>query len=489
MTSDFIPERPKDAKYRTLIVLLDGTGDRADKDATNIVLLHDMLRNGKKYPGDNNEQLVYYREGIGADTETDYWGFARDAYSMLRKTIDQAVATSFKNPIIEAYTWLAGMLKATGLSDTALAEKAFNLYKESASLPSGTTEQERRKTEFAALEERWQNFRTKYKVRRPSVKLLGCWDSVNSVGFWNNISLAYTATNDIVHTFRHAIALDERRAKFKQNMWSKPKPAETDGPSVINDQGAKKPAVTANAEPKRDNGPSVETDVQEVWFAGCHCDVGGGSVLNGTRPNLAHISLRWMIRECFKADTGIVFSSIELEKLGIQPSHLYPHVRARPKVSAVTPGSLTIQAIEAPGWWPKWSKSSTSETPKELDSPNMSEEALDARDALAPIYDQLALKSWMWQAMESLYTKKSVYDAATQTFSDVWHRHNGAGRTIPPAKETHGGKIKVHRTVQMRMKGTYENGGKYIPKARVGWGDFEKKTPFEQAEADIEWVS
>ncbi len=71
----------------------------------------------------------------------------------------------------------------------------------------------------------------------------------------DNIKLAYTATNGIVRTFRHAVALDERRAKFKQNMWSQPK----------------KPVVAANAQPNGDNGPSVVTDVQEVWFAGCHC--------------------------------------------------------------------------------------------------------------------------------------------------------------------------------------------------------------------------
>ncbi|KAJ7095024.1 hypothetical protein C8R44DRAFT_890151 [Mycena epipterygia] len=72
----------------------------------------------------------------------------------------------------------------------------------------------------------------------------------------------------IVRTFRHAVAPDERRAKFKQNMCRQPK----------------KPAVAANAQLNGHNGPSVVTDVQEVWFADCHCDVGGGSVLNGTRP-------------------------------------------------------------------------------------------------------------------------------------------------------------------------------------------------------------
>ena len=34
--------------------------------------------------------------------------------------------------------------------------------------------------------------------------------------------LPFTTSNTIVRTFRHAIALDERRAKFKANLWNRP---------------------------------------------------------------------------------------------------------------------------------------------------------------------------------------------------------------------------------------------------------------------------
>ena len=37
-------------------------------------------------------------------------------------------------------------------------------------------------------------------------------------------------------------------------------------------------------------------------------DVGGGSVKNDERHSLARIPLRWMIRECFKVNTGIIFN-------------------------------------------------------------------------------------------------------------------------------------------------------------------------------------
>lgn len=38
--------------------------------------------------------------------------------------------------------------------------------------------------------------------------------------------LPFTTSNQIVRTFRHALALDERRAKFKANLWNRPNETE-----------------------------------------------------------------------------------------------------------------------------------------------------------------------------------------------------------------------------------------------------------------------
>jgi uncharacterized protein (DUF2235 family) len=46
-------------------------------------------------------------------------------------------------------------------------------------------------------------------------------DTVDSVGILPK-RLPFTTSNTIVHTFRHAVALDERRAKFKTNLWNRP---------------------------------------------------------------------------------------------------------------------------------------------------------------------------------------------------------------------------------------------------------------------------
>ena len=46
-------------------------------------------------------------------------------------------------------------------------------------------------------------------------------DTVDSVGIIPR-RLPFTTSNTIVRTFRHAVSLDERRAKFKANLWNRP---------------------------------------------------------------------------------------------------------------------------------------------------------------------------------------------------------------------------------------------------------------------------
>lgn len=74
-----------------------------------------------------------------------------------------------------------------------------------------------------------------------------CRDTVNSVGIVRPKALPFTASNSSVKTCRHAVALDEHRARFRSNMWNPPK-----------------------TDPKKQPRP-VKTDVDQVWFSGAHC--------------------------------------------------------------------------------------------------------------------------------------------------------------------------------------------------------------------------
>ena len=58
-------------------------------------------------------------------------------------------------------------------------------------------------------------------------------------------------------------------------------------------------------------------DVLEVWFAGCHSDVGGGAAGNGIDPSLATISLWWMVKQVSNFPCGILFDHDALTRTGL----------------------------------------------------------------------------------------------------------------------------------------------------------------------------
>ncbi|KAI8623542.1 hypothetical protein F5Y19DRAFT_371434 [Xylariaceae sp. FL1651] len=81
------------------------------------------------------------------------------------------------------------------------------------------------------------------------VYFLGIWDCVNSVAPLESHTPTPVPVKGTAHYVRHAVAVDERRVKFKPALLSQDIRATAD----INDE-----------------------DLKEVWFPGCHGDVGGG---------------------------------------------------------------------------------------------------------------------------------------------------------------------------------------------------------------------
>jgi hypothetical protein len=132
-----------------------------------------------------------------------------------------------------------------------------------------------------------------------------------------------------------------------------------------------------------------------------HADVGGGSVPNDTPNSLARIPLRWMIRECFKTKSGIMFDAAKLREVGLDPDRLYPEVSKRPERLPV--GSAKVQNIPPPGKPPKVAHDST-----------QSEEAHELNDAMSPAFDQLEAK-WGWWLLDLLPLGKTYQNA-----DDVW---------------------------------------------------------------------
>ena len=91
--------------------------------------------------------------------------------------------------------------------------------------------------------------------------------------------LPFTASNTSVRYFRHAISLDEHRAKFRPTHWNYTSPKEAKRHVQRGDMARhrhmreelKKLDVRDSEYYEDNDDKDWETDVYEVWFAGCHC--------------------------------------------------------------------------------------------------------------------------------------------------------------------------------------------------------------------------
>ena len=148
-------------------------------------------------------------------------------------------------------------------------------------------------------------------------------------------------------------------------------------------------------------------------------DVGGGAVSNKTRHSLARIPLRWMIRECFKSNTGIMFDADSLFKVGLDPSSLHPFVATRPPPPPVgsncirkppaTPIPINIPALIS-------QKEKHPNLLEESEKPFLeTEEEEELHDAMSPDCDQLKIPSaWPWWILEVLPLVPVFYKSKRQ---------------------------------------------------------------------------
>ncbi|XP_006462906.1 hypothetical protein AGABI2DRAFT_224560 [Agaricus bisporus var. bisporus H97] len=527
---------PPEHDHRTLVLCFDGTGDQFDADNSNIVQLVSLLKKN-----DRNKQMVYYQSGIGTYTSSKA---VAPWWSAFQKTLDEMVAWNLDSHVMGGYEFLmqnyieGDKICIFGFSRGAYTARSLaGMLHKIGLLPADNLQQipfaYKMYTRVDHIGWEQSNGFKKAFCSDVTIDFLGVWDTVDSVGIFPK-RLPFTTSNGIVRVFRHAISLDERRSKFKTNLWNRPTDQEAQlGVQASSSQLAqpcmspttslneKEPSTPTspslhNPSEKRSNTRSVRggseksggfrineiriggsthdkkldtmeamysasarkklevpTDIEEVWFAGCHCDVGGGSVSNKTRHSLARIPLRWMVRECFKANTGIMFDSEGLREIGLDPATLYPFVTPRPRPHKIKPEHKVQKPPEVPipvrlhATLSKKRPAGIHAHHAVHSSPFLgSEEAEELNDALSPAYDQLKLKKGWW-ILEILPLQLRY-----QRGNNEWVTRFGSNLARPrfiPKQITHG--VKVHRSVKMRMDAEYEDerkkGKRYKPKAHL----------------------
>lgn len=99
-------------------------------------------------------------------------------------------------------------------------------------------------------------------------------DTVDSVGIISK-RLPFTASNTDVKYFRRAISLDERRARFRPSFWNRPTPGDVQrgtrrGEMPKSGPRSHREKFMRELERQCSDGGEYQTDVEEVWFSGCH---------------------------------------------------------------------------------------------------------------------------------------------------------------------------------------------------------------------------
>ncbi len=243
---------------KNIIICCDGTGNEYGKANTNVVKLFNLIVK------DNKKQIAFYDPGVGtygavgANTKiggafNKLLGLAfaygltkniQDAYEYLMDNYQQGDKVFLFGFSRGAFTVraLAGMLHKCGL----LEKGSKNL------IPYASKMYHKGDREIA------RGFKETF-CRECKPHFIGVWDTVKSVGLIRNRKFANAKLNPDVAFGYHALSVDEKRSKFRPNLWDEP--------------AARKQTI------------------EQVWFAGVHSDVGGSY----KERELSDITLRWML--------------------------------------------------------------------------------------------------------------------------------------------------------------------------------------------------
>ena len=308
---------------RKLIVCCDGTWNRRDSmnAATNVAK---MARSLKTFDDSGESQLIYYHPGVGTGNRLDqFLGGAvgvglsaniESAYAFLTDNFnygDQIFIFGFSRGAYTARS-LAGLIGLVGLMekiDMDLFPQVYQIYRSrkyrepifrgesagaaraglSALFPDGESTGQNEKL-LQAID----------NSRRTAIHFIGVWDTVGSLSVpygplrWiaaSRFNFHNTELSEQVNYAYHALAIDERRGPFRPTLWTRP----AGRGALLEDQAHRQV-------------------LEQVWFAGCHSNVGGGYRDSG----LSDLAFLWIASKAASAaadmGTPLAFNDDFLKK-------------------------------------------------------------------------------------------------------------------------------------------------------------------------------
>jgi uncharacterized protein (DUF2235 family) len=276
---------------RTIVLCFDGTSDEYEKRNTNVVKLFSMLKKD-----DWSKQNCYYQPGVGTYF---FPGVVSPVFNWVAKVWDEAVAWYLDAHVMAGYNFIMQTYRVGdkiclfGFSRGAYTARALAgmLYKIGV-LPKHNTEM----IPFAyKLFNRTDDVGIELSIgfkktfcQDVKIEFVGVWDTVSSVGIISGRTLPFVNSNKAIRTFRQALALDERRARFRANYYHYPAPnvrASTFDVAQLSHHDLPLPFRNRRVTEPEDHKPSpifakqaetrsmVRTSIKEVWFSGCHSGI------------------------------------------------------------------------------------------------------------------------------------------------------------------------------------------------------------------------
>lgn len=251
-----------------LIVLTDGTGkDGSDGGGrTNVNLLQDFLKN-------DDNQTVNYFPGLGTRDSETWTGkiFGKHVYRVISEQyrwITRAVESLGIDVDIDIEFALFGFSRGAFIS-RVLADMLLKC-----GIPVGGSIEPKEmidwyKKGFLSNIAEWRKRNPKGTLNA-HISFIGVWDTVASAKGFDD-SQWMSVPQEVV-VARHAVAINENRHMFNYTPMN------------------------------------AAENVRELFFGGCHSDVGGGYDDN---PVLSRIALHWMVSEA--KDAGVLFDKTPAE--------------------------------------------------------------------------------------------------------------------------------------------------------------------------------
>ncbi|KAJ5653059.1 hypothetical protein N7490_000062 [Penicillium lividum] len=416
------------AGCREIVLCFDGTGYkfRGDETDGNVLKIYRMLDR------DNKNHFHYYQPGIGMNTSFMFVAQDDHAHPIQRwytKAKDAAFGSTFEEHVMAGYRYimrmyspgdriyffgfsrgafvarlLAEMLDHIGLLETGNEGKVRFIWFVFSRWAKCTYSRDTNQKEKDDAYQYMKALRETFCRPVSQIQFLGLFDTVNSIPHFemnrNKFVFPYS-TKTSAKVIRHAVSIDEHRAKFRQETMADPNPICTPARTKSHDHEARHVRSNSRQDSFLDQGPRTKSqrrpmnevprqgvsqqdmfyrpaprshqqaintsiqqmppksqtsmeymtadstisasnseavaeqvpispenlfdtnccggwrdttqDIEEVWFPGCHADIGGGLKLDEDEDwALSHVPLVWMVHEAQCA--GLHFDSDKLKQ-------------------------------------------------------------------------------------------------------------------------------------------------------------------------------